>query len=74
MTALFPILLVPVVILGLFKVATAGRVTWKEFAVLESGMAVLLVMAFFVARWGGMVDSEFWSGRISAKPSGSQSC
>lgn len=71
---LLPLLLVPLVVLGGFKVVHGERISWGKLVMLECGMSVLLTLGFLAARWGALQDTEIWSGRITDKPSGSQGC
>ena len=74
MFGLLPLLAIPLVIMLGFKIAFRSTFTLKEFLLSESIVAVVLVVAFLLGRWGALQDTEVWNGHITAKPSGSQHC
>lgn len=74
MWMLIPLLLVPLVVMGLFWATNRRAFTVKEFLVLEGVMVVLLLIGFQVARYGALSDTEIWNGYITKKDDGTQKC
>lgn len=74
MWSLIPLLAVPFAIMLGFKLYSGKDFTVGEFLSLEFGMVIFLTLGFSVAKCNAMMDTEVWSGRITAKPSGSEHC
>ena len=72
--ALLGLFLIPLFVTVVAFFTTQGRVTWKE-ALLQLGVGCLVLAgAYELAKWGAMRDTEHLNGRITGKPSGTQSC
>jgi hypothetical protein len=68
------LLLVPIIVCGAMFYFLKATITWKEF-LLQFGVTVLLVVgAWFLAKWGALHDTENWHGRITGKPHGTEKC
>jgi|GEM_PF-1449289 hypothetical protein len=74
MEQLLGLLLVPVLVSLVFKYLYKKSFTWKEFAVLELAMIIVVTGLFFLARWGALQDTEHLNGRIASKPHGTMGC
>ncbi|MBI2056206.1 MAG: hypothetical protein HYT37_02405 [Candidatus Sungbacteria bacterium] len=51
-----------------------GKISIKEFFVLEGSCLFVLTIGFFIARFSSTADVEIWSGRITAKERVRVSC
>lgn len=71
---LMSLLLLPVLagLCGLFF--TKGRINWKEFAVMETAVFLVLLMGYGIATYRSTADTEIWSGRIAQKQMQRVSC
>lgn len=74
MWMLIPLLLVPLFVMGAFRVFNRSAFTVKEFLVLELVMVLLLLGGFQAARYGALADTELWNGRITDKDEGTEGC
>lgn len=62
MLMLFPLLI------GIFSLFhSKGRVTVKEFLVLEVASFAVIGLGFLLARWSSTTDLELWNGRVTDK-------
>jgi len=72
------LLVVPLAIGIAGLVIGKGRLTWKELLVMEGALIVLISgtygIAYGVARWGAISDTEIWNGRITDKDHGTEGC
>jgi len=72
--ALLGLLLIPLFVCGGFFLLCKGTVTWKEF-LLQSGACILVViLGYFITKWGALRDTEHLNGRITQKLDGTQHC
>lgn len=63
------------VILGLLSLAfSKGRITLKEFLVMEAAVAVVLTLGYFIARYQSTSDREVWNSKIVEKARNIVSC
>lgn len=62
MLMLFPLC---IGVIGLFW--SKGRITVKEFIVLECVSFLVVGLGFLIARWTSIADWELWNGRITGK-------
>lgn len=69
-----PLLALPLAIMLVMKVVVGKTITIKELVAGESGMVVLIVLAFAGARAYSMHDTEALLGRVSAKDHYDRSC
>lgn len=77
MWGLLPLILIPLAVMLIIRHMSPEnreRFTAKEFLLLEVIMLALMGGGFMAAREAGMADQEVWSGRITKKDSGTQSC
>lgn len=74
MFGLIPLLTIPLLVMLGFKVIFQSTFTLKEFLLSETIMAVVICIGFFGGRWGALQDTEIWSGHLTEKTHGSQSC
>ena len=74
MITMLPMFLIPLVILGGWMLLKKNVFTIKEFLLSEAVITILLVITFFIARYGAIVDTETWNGEITAKVHEKHSC
>ena len=67
MIQLLPLLLIPLAVAGFFFFILKSTITWQEFLLMVGVGVLAAVGGYFLARWGGMQDTEYWNGRITAK-------
>ena len=74
MFGLIPLLGLPLLFAVVLKAVFGSTVTLKEFSVQVGIVSSILVLSFFLGRWGALQDTEVWNGHIVEKTSGTQKC
>jgi hypothetical protein len=72
--ALIGLILIPLFVCGGFFLICKATITWKEF-LLQAGVSLaVVVLGYFIVKWGALRDTEHLNGRITGKPSGTEHC
>lgn len=71
---LFGLLMVPVLIGLAGLIFSKGKVTLKEFAILEAVVVVIIGVGYLIALHASTLDTEIWNGVIATKTEGRERC
>ena len=68
------LLLAPVAVCIFTFLKFRETVTWKEFALQFGGSILVVSLGLFIAQCSSVRDTEIWSGKVTRKDHGSESC
>lgn len=71
---LLMVLAIPVLISMIGMLSSRGRITLKEFGILEAVMVIVVAVGYGISRYTSTQDTEVWSGRIVEKERDRVSC
>jgi len=74
MLAVLALLAIPTVVTVAAKFISKNEITWKEFAILQGVVVLLVLIGYGGALHSRTADTELWNSTIAAKVSGTQGC